>query len=487
MVQRDLTAFRSVTQEPNISNNMMPEIVMDATAQVVQASLEAKILENYSKLQLDLNQFNNEYKIKNELNPDEAFKKYNFEFNKVVNKYSDEISPLFKGRWVESTNKLKNNNSLQMQDWAFRQGQVNAENSIKSAFENNIAIAQISGQNYASGKGDINSLLDFEATIEPLKQIGYEKLGETATNKLIQDYKKDYMKSFIVSTMQTNPQRAIELIQNENIREGLTPIELQELDNLSKKVTKQIDYKKNVQSTGVNSDLIDYIYSPETDYLQKRLMIDKMEFEGQLKPSVATKARRVLTSLKNVEPKTEDADFSDIITRVYDLNTIQEQSPQEYLQGIQNIQEEILDKQSEGRLTNNDVIKINKQIKTLTGAKIAGATQQVAMNFQSANDKFQTLPPQYRGKAVRLLFDLTEGQDLTPEGYDIYTRDVINQVNLERRNNSQKIIAKIKNPIDETQLKEWGYTMQDVRETAKKRGITEAEVYWQLQGKRNIK
>lgn len=344
--------------------------------------------------------------------------------------------------------------------------------------------ASIAGEQFGnSSETSIESYVNFQAQKEPLKEYGIKNLGEESTNKLLEDYDKDYLKTFLVGVAQTNPAKARQFLDSEAVTNTLNSVEKLEISSLTKRVERiqKLDTEK-VQNKA-SGELIDFIYQDEGgSYFDKRLTIDKMEFEGTIKPKIAAQARRVLTSQKNIDAQSNTDEMADIVTRVYDLNALQESDSQGYLEGVENIKEEILSKQADGRLSSMDAQKLNNQITTLTNAKMAGATQQVAIDFNGANDMFVSLPPEYRGKATRELFTQTHGKELNKEGFDRYARDIINTINYDKRTAAVKKIEDLKKPFDEGFMSQHGITMDDINETAEKYNLTPNEVYWQLKG-----
>ena len=53
------------------------------------------------------------------------------------------------------------------------------------------------------------------------------------------------------------------------------------------------------------------------------------------------------------------------------------------------------------------------------------------------------LPPEYRGKAVRQLFNITSGNEIPEKEYGKVAQDVINQINFERRNKALKAMDEV--------------------------------------------
>jgi hypothetical protein len=171
--------------------------------------------------------------------------------------------------------------------------------------------------------------------------------------------------------------------------------------------------------------------------------------------------------------------MADIINQVYDLNVNASLNAGDYLRGVKNLQEKILEKQASGELTAPDAGKLNRQLSTLSNKRIAEATQQVGNEFYDANQKFNTLPPEFRGQATRQLFEISDGKDFTKEQYAAQANAVLDGINQKRRENALKV-ANNSSVNDANLLKSLKLTSADVTETARIHNITEAEVMRQI-------
>jgi len=141
-----------------------------------------------------------------------------------------------------------------------------------------------------------------------------------------------------------------------------------------------------------------------------------------------------------------------------------------------------MDRQAKGKINPQDAQKLNGQLRTLSGQKTASATQNVGLGFSDSSKKFEQLPPQYRGKATRELFYETQGQDLTPEQIEIKANGIVDKIKGGIRNDTVQRLNKLSSP-DEDFLKTKGYTMQDVKETSDKYGLSEQEVIQRMKAK----
>jgi len=256
------------------------------------------------------------------------------------------------------------------------------------------------------------------------------------------------------------------------------------------KLASEENILKQIENQNTFMDLIS---DPEQTTEQKILQINKADLTGQITEEFGEEARRYLNSVEKINATTDPKLMADIVTRMYDLNAMSDMSEADYLEGVKNIKQEIISLRADGKLSGDDELKINNQMKTLMSNKISEATQAISFLFGEANKMIESqLPPEMRGEATRALFYSTAGkQEATQEEYKAYARKIIDGINSQRRDNTVKKINEMFGPAKpatitpdvESILKAKGYTMNDVKETAQKYGITEAQVIEKIKAK----
>jgi hypothetical protein len=194
---------------------------------------------------------------------------------------------------------------------------------------------------------------------------------------------------------------------------------------------------------------MDMVQDPSIPNAEKIVSINEAEMLGKISPSGAGKLRAYVNSVEKLKAKSNSQVFGDIIARAYDLNAQLdlEADSSAYLTGINTLREEVITARTDGELTKEDESKILKQLQTLTSAKIAGATADIASNWTQADRIIKdSLNPNLRGVAVRALFERVEAekQNLRDEGQTItrnierdlwerYAPEVVRQIQENRR------------------------------------------------------
>jgi len=197
-----------------------------------------------------------------------------------------------------------------------------------------------------------------------------------------------------------------------------------------KKVESEIQASRFTQISNYSSAM-ETVQDVSISDNDKLFSIAESEMKGNIGREEAVLLRRYVTSAKALNAVTNSEVMGDIVARAYDLNADfdMDANSNNYLQGVNNLREDILIARSKGDLTSDDELKLNNQLKTLTAAKIAGATSEIA-NANSKADRTikESLQPDLWGVARRDLLDAVRlrKQEIEDEGRTVSRREEIN-------------------------------------------------------------
>jgi len=197
-----------------------------------------------------------------------------------------------------------------------------------------------------------------------------------------------------------------------------------------KKVESEIQASRFTQISNYSSAM-ETVQDVSISDKDKLFSIAESEMKGNIGREEAVLLRRYVTSAKALNAVTNSEVMGDIVARAYDLNADfdMDANSNNYLQGVNNLREDILIARSKGDLTSDDELKLNNQLKTLTAAKIAGATSEIA-NANSKADRTikESLQPDLWGVARRDLLDAVRlrKQEIEDEGRTVSRREEIN-------------------------------------------------------------
>ena len=133
--------------------------------------------------------------------------------NEIWKKYGQDVDPLMQGQWAQMTNKLNMAYDDASNQWAFKQRQENAKFDLAEGMNANYNLAYSHGQNNNTGA----ALLDLDYSYNQMRTNIAQSLGEAEADKLLKDYKKQYVKSYIDGQMQNNPEGALQTLNNKDV------------------------------------------------------------------------------------------------------------------------------------------------------------------------------------------------------------------------------------------------------------------------------
>lgn len=503
MPNRDITDVQQVTNVVADEPTQIAPIAQEVGDKIVQQSEQAKINDSISQAQLELRQAQNNFKTQYASDPfnEDGLNEMNKQQQAIFDKYGDQISPYFKNQWVESSLKIGKLNDSKLEAWGFKQSAFNSKSFLGSSMQTNLGMANQDGEDLATGAIGLPEVMaNYAASNKQLQDYGTKNIGGEATEELTKNYQSDYMKSVLAGVATTNPTKAAQLLDSPEVKENFTTDQIGEFTNLIDKTKKEQTLKQSLQQTFTGADMNDLVNDPKTSFYDKRLKIDQMELNNQIPKDLATQGRRVLTSQKAVDAVTDTPVMADIVTRIYDLNSNSDSNSSDYLQGIQNVQADIAEKQANGQLSTQDAKKMNDEVRTLTSKRMSDATKAIGNDFSDANSYFQTtLPPEYRGQATRSLFYQSAGQNFSKDQYKQAAYKIVDDINQDQRHqavqtlkglqggfsDNNKTSAVVNQNIPDDQfLEEEGITPDEVSQTAQNRGMSEQDVIRALRKKK---
>lgn len=221
MANREIENYRSSVQQIQSNPNQVAQTFATIGQKLIAEGQEAKITENFSKAQLDLQRVNQEYQIANEKNPFGGMEDLKVKRDEIFAKYGEEISPFFRKGWQDSTRSLAVKDDATTEAWAYSQTKKNTVVSINESIKNNMSQAALDGQNFGnSDQDEVGSLLNYSESKKQLMGFGDKHLGALSTTALLEDYDGDYLKSFISGVSETNPLKALRMMEDKKVKDS---------------------------------------------------------------------------------------------------------------------------------------------------------------------------------------------------------------------------------------------------------------------------
>lgn len=224
MAQRDTSNYRTVTQVLAPAPDLTIDTVAAAGEKIIAHAQEAKITENLSAAQLELGALNQVYRTKYEKDPfnEQGMTDYKADQKSIFDKYSEGISPFFRDNYSQNTQKLANSSNVTFQTWQYTQARKNTVDSLNNSMRNNFSQAMINGQQFGESDSlDFSGVLNFKDSKSTLAAFGSKNLGASTTSDMLKTYDEDYAKSFISGVAETNPLKALKLLEDPGVEKSI--------------------------------------------------------------------------------------------------------------------------------------------------------------------------------------------------------------------------------------------------------------------------
>lgn len=487
MANRDLDFSPQVTsvtaEDPQDSALTAGAEVLD---QIGQVSAKAKALNAASQTSLAFRQLDQQYRMSAASNPNDPQALADLQQSRadVITAQGQNVPSIAMREYQQQTIELGKASDVSNKLWSTKQMVRNASADIQVSYKNNLQQASLDGQQFANSGSpatEIEGALHYAQLNQMMSQFATPVIGAEKTAQYLKNFQQDYTKTFVAAVAENNPQMANALLEQDAIKQHFTPQDINDMSALVQRTTKQQALIKSGQITKNDSGLNELVNDQEKSYYEKRSAIDEMDMSGAISPKAASAARRVIKSSDDLDTQTDTPTMADLINQTYDLNANAKLEPGDYLIGVQNLHQQILEKQATGDLTARDAAKLTREVNNLTGSKEGEATTSVGNNFYSANQKFNALPPEFRGDATRQLFYASQGQNMTDQQLNAHAGAIIDKINKQRVDNMKATVAKVGD--DSAFLKTLGYTDAQVQEAAKNKGISVQQVIQALRSK----
>lgn len=484
MADRNLNFSPDVTNvTPELPDNSIISGVSAIAENIAEQSATTKALAATAATQVKFRQLDSEFRLQYASDPTNALGLKNLTASRqaFVNENAQNVPAMTQRAYTDKAIELGQASDASNTLWTTHQQVRNTVNNMQSARVTYLNEANNSGRDFAtSGNVDLSSALNYLGANQSIQEFANPVLGADKTAAFLKTFNSDYVKSFVAGVAEISPKQAAALLDDPNIKDHFSTQDRGDMVDLIARTQKQNALANNLKTTNGDAGLTDIVNNPDTNYFEKRAAIDTLDMQGSISSKAASAARRVIKSSDNLDTITDTPVMADIINKTYDLNA-NKNKPSDYLMGVQDLHQQILEKQASGELTAQDANKLSKSVSNLTSAKLADATNSAGHQFRSANDQFKALPPEYRGDATRQLFYASFGQKMTDQQLSNQANVIIDKINQSRRADALSTVSRIGS--DDTFLKSLGYTQEQVAVAAKNKGMTPQAVISALRGK----
>lgn len=288
MVSREIESYRQVTNVvPDTTAGSLIGAVGKIGSAIIEANQEAKITENFSRAQLELNKLNMSYQQEYENNPLAGMDKLKESRKALFDTLGGEISPFFRGKWDVATRELGMKNDATVEAWAYKQARQNTVKSINQSIKNNIGQAYLNGQSYGNGgTTELDAMLDFGLTKRKLAQFGDKHIGAEETTNILENYDEDNLKSFLSGVSETNPLQALRLMDDplvaKSFRNPQQYMKMKEaIGNRAMNVQKIMGEKQVLNALKDQNNLLTKSLESPVSYLELQTEFDKQKMSPE--------------------------------------------------------------------------------------------------------------------------------------------------------------------------------------------------------------
>ena len=317
---------------------------------------KVKIDTNATKARIELDNFQNQWQLANQANPDNAQAKADFQtgMQSILDKYGQQISPIAKMEWDVTANKLKSSFDIANNEWAFRQKGENAKLNVAENINLNLDLAYKNGLqgNIAGGWADL------DRSYKQLYSYALPALGEIGAKDLLTGYKGDFTTSFVSGMIERDPAEALNFLNEEGNRQAIgSDRKVAALRAIAEKKVKDYATLKK-QNFSLNKSLayIDFLENPSFDTLDYYVT----NYEPDMSDN---KYKKLIEHVETINPNADTVDEEEDIAGLRDLARMSEGTYEDDRKFAQNVSDYIYNlhtKNQQGKLREEDLKALKK-------------------------------------------------------------------------------------------------------------------------------
>ena len=284
--------------------------------QTKQKQDELKMSNFGAQAEVELLQTTNQWRIDNSDKPDDmnARQELNKSYDAIFAKYDDKLGIGSLGQWKQRRDLYKSQYAKNNATWVMAQNVKNAENNLNESKTTILNLA------YELGKGgdQANALQTYEIQNETLRNGLQGLLPQDQIDEKLKDFKEDFMKEYIMGTVQRSPEKAIELLNDKKVVEAIGRSEVIddihkgiavqqkeiEIRTLSNHLTNQSDFEENTANMDFTAQLKD---------LEQGIVDNRYDSKW------AKSKKEALLSSKGIDATTQEDKYADFALQLDDI------------------------------------------------------------------------------------------------------------------------------------------------------------------------
>lgn len=224
--------YQQVTQvAPEDTTNIYEKAagtLFETGQKIAYQSANAKMTNTLAQTQLKLSELTNQFRIDSSGNPDWKNPDFVAKRNDLFNQMQKQVSPLVKSDFNLKLKELEANNDMSNQAWSIKQNQENTIYNLQDTMKTMNQSAYLAGATAGETGGDnyLDLKKNWDFSINNLAKSTSAVIGETATRKTLDNAKSDAVKEYASGLMYTNPAKAIEFLNREDVANDINNPEI---------------------------------------------------------------------------------------------------------------------------------------------------------------------------------------------------------------------------------------------------------------------
>jgi hypothetical protein len=474
MARRQM-AERQFTQVAMPQNSMAGAMATiagsaDNLSRLFQANAKADAEMKLAEAKIRIDDLTKEYQLRNELNPTQNYEKFKLDRQKILDEYGKSISPFARKDWLRKSQIMTKQNDSTQGGWALQQTYKNTINAVNTGMKSALMTAHSNGEDYALGKvGSYEELTtNFNNSYNEIMDLGSEFLGEARTAEELKKFRSDYAKSVVSGAITVNPDKGLELLNNEGMKNDINDsYAIESLRSFAAQRKKAIDLDIKIANTEAGQKLGYFLLQDKSlTYSQRMTVIGDFMSASEDNVEEGLAAIKFLNSTKRIGVVEGDVkSFGEAVLsmtadakRFYGTDESGEFAStdlaKEYLKTVQQIRQGIYESGAEGKLSDKEVAVLLKGLTKETRKYVSEATEMVAAegpinetdirlagslaggglaaarmlknvfagntarSFARANEIFiDTVPSSHRMHAIRELFYATDEKEMSEKDF----------------------------------------------------------------------
>lgn len=226
-------ADRNLNFSPRV-NSFVPENVeggvLETVAQIgngiAEVSTQGKLMAATAKASAGLKNLDSQYRLQWAHDPtnEEGLAELKEKRSQLIDEIGKGVPLIGSRTWQDKATQLSLQSDASNEVWGQEQKVVNTVNDVNDSIQTYLGNAVLDGQAYGkNGSAELSSALGYMDAVKDLQTFGMPILGQQKMGDLLKGFQGDYIKTFVTGVVESNPSKALQLLDNNDIKQHIPP------------------------------------------------------------------------------------------------------------------------------------------------------------------------------------------------------------------------------------------------------------------------